>query len=670
MPLRLRGTHALRVHRRASNCRAAVFFWFFAIPATSLWWDPAVATTPPTSTLPPGVLSPPPVVIVVDVVVVVVGAPLSWPVVVIISPRRRRRCWGQYSVVFFCSGLLLNITQYPMAPQTRRSTGGSAAPPPPPPSVAAAPAKYGPPATRKRRRSAADPEPVSEPEPEPEPAVKAKKAKKAKTTPVQPKRRKGARKAQPKVRNAAEREQLDAAAAAEEDPDEQTTRSDRILKEAKTTVAPPPRPNPIPSAPGPATTSTRHRRADKSLSPESDSDSDPEPEPHHSQSGSDAKSSASEVLPKSKGKAPVRGQPSEVGSHYDTDIEDKPAPKPVAAEDLAIELDGASRTEKGFSRGGAVGNVYNFGDDDEDEEVVPVPQKGKVRLWSQKAFQHVEVDSDKNSSAYIVDVSTNLGNVLAQTAEKLKSIKDNDCIIYVYDGEDWVGKGSYSTASKDPDPITWTVVNSRYSLNLIAVETLPAYAFSDALAYRATPPPRTIVGTNSTASRSVSQSVSAAAGLTSAQVAQNDREARIQLLDIDSSLTGTVLNPDLHLGYAKYVACLDAKKKFKESRGKWTGPKTTETDIISLFYGKTNWHKEILGTFSCLYGKEQFIPMVKWLEDSDATEEQTIDVWGELPEPGKSYVLSDLKRWLDDFVEKKKEKDNIPSTSRKHRRNK
>ncbi len=102
----------------------------------------------------------------------------------------------------------------------------------------------------------------------------------------------------------------------------------------------------------------------------------------------------------------------------------------MVLEALAIGRDGASRTEGGFNRGGALGNVYNFADEDQHQEGVPIPQKGKVRLWSQKAYQHVDVDGDKNYSAYIVDVSTNLGNVLAQTAEKLTSIKGIFSLFY------------------------------------------------------------------------------------------------------------------------------------------------------------------------------------------------------------------------------------------------
>ncbi|TFK57823.1 hypothetical protein BDN72DRAFT_866461, partial [Pluteus cervinus] len=293
------------------------------------------------------------------------------------------------------------------------------------------------------------------------------------------------------------------------------------------------------------------------------------------------------IADKGKGKANLKGQQSEVGSYHDTDIEDLP-------EALTLQLQGASRIDGGFMRHKAHGNVYNFADDDGPAVQEPEKPTGKVRVWLQKAFSAVDVTTNKDSCAYIVTVSTGLGSVLAEIAEKLTSLQENDCKVYVYDDDgDWVGKGPYSTAKDDSLPLTWDTSTGKYILNLIVEESLPSFAFSDTLSYRATPPPHTVYG-STTGSRSVSHSLASSAGAAGAGAATastpGSAEAQkaiiCQLLGIDQNLTNRVNEPPLHLAFAKYGALYAAKKKYKEMRSTWTGPRLTETDIVSLFFGK------------------------------------------------------------------------------------
>ncbi len=98
-------------------------------------------------------------------------------------------------------------------------------------------------------------------------------------------------------------------------------RSDRILQEAQTSVAPPPHSIPTPSVSGPATTSVRQRREPQAATPSSSSESD---DSDKSKSGSDSSDASAPIADKGKGKANLKGQQSEVGSYHDTDIEDLP----------------------------------------------------------------------------------------------------------------------------------------------------------------------------------------------------------------------------------------------------------------------------------------------------------------------------------------------------------
>jgi hypothetical protein len=122
------------------------------------------------------------------------------------------------------------------------------------------------------------------------------------------------------------------------------------------------------------------------------------------------------------------------------------------------------------------------------------------------------------------------------------------------------------------------------------------------------------------------------------------KDKLIASLDIPVELTD---HREIDLAYAwkKYKACLQAIStcnslwENKELRHVFDR-KPTQTDIISVFKGKTQWHL----TYSKAFPKLAHYPaMVSWLENSD-DKLSDLELWGV---EKAVYGFSDLFEWLD-----------------------
>jgi len=104
---------------------------------------------------------------------------------------------------------------------------------------------------------------------------------------------------------------------------------------------------------------------------------------------------------------------------------------------------------------------------------------------------------------------------------------------------------------------------------------------------------------------------------------------------------------DINLGFAwqKYKACQAAIKACNTlwNAGQLGGVfdrKPTQSDIISIFKGKTQWHLTYMKVFPKV---SNYSAMVSWLEDQD-DKLSDVEIWG-VAKP--SYGFSDLMQWLD-----------------------
>ena len=144
------------------------------------------------------------------------------------------------------------------------------------------------------------------------------------------------------------------------------------------------------------------------------------------------------------------------------------APTMPSTEDDEVEVDprGSSRTTGAFSRGRAMGNNYNWGDDDYNMDTADwnAPTYGKVLLF---------VDRETGSDPYMsftTKATPELPVVLKELSARFSPIKERDSQIYMFEDEVWEVKGPFSLAIKDNAPLQWEMRDDgKLVLYLLAV---------------------------------------------------------------------------------------------------------------------------------------------------------------------------------------------------------
>ena len=147
------------------------------------------------------------------------------------------------------------------------------------------------------------------------------------------------------------------------------------------------------------------------------------------------------------------------------------APTMPSTEDDEVEVDprGSSRTTGAFSRGRAMGNNYNWGDDDYNMDTADwnAPTYGKVLLF---------VDRETGSDPYMsftTKATPELPVVLKELSGRFSPIERRNSRIYVFEDEMWEVKGRFSQAVKDNTPLQWEIKNDgKLVLYLLAVGVL------------------------------------------------------------------------------------------------------------------------------------------------------------------------------------------------------
>jgi hypothetical protein len=144
------------------------------------------------------------------------------------------------------------------------------------------------------------------------------------------------------------------------------------------------------------------------------------------------------------------------------------APTMPSTEDDEVEVDprGSSRTTGAFSRGRAMGNNYNWGDEDYNMDTADwnAPAYGKVLLF---------VDRETGSDPYMsftTKATPELPVVLKELSGRFSPIERRNSRIYVFEDEMWEVKGRFSQAVKDNTPLQWEINDDgKLVLYLLAV---------------------------------------------------------------------------------------------------------------------------------------------------------------------------------------------------------
>ncbi|KAF8993046.1 hypothetical protein BDQ17DRAFT_1431986 [Cyathus striatus] len=274
-----------------------------------------------------------------------------------------------------------------------------------------------------------------------------------------------------------------------------------------------------------------------------------------------------------------------------------------------IELEGASRTHGGFSRGRAFGNTFNSADfDNTNDALMHIEESdsgsvmGRVIIYS---------DHCKESPPFVVTqpLGTKLGDILHNICVEYEYTAIQSCFIYIQDDDMWTLKGKYHKALEKNETVSWIKdEKGKYSISLSAEsisEMVPAL-------------PVTLGG--GTTSQHMkpygSTAISYPFELDSVQY------KIASAFNVSKGLCERNVKKDIRISYQKYLAIHDIFAKFPGmiANNIWKEKRPSNDNII-----------EIPG-------------LDKWLKgDSDAP--HTGEVWGHGVKPS----LDNLKKLLDNI---------------------
>ncbi|EDR09218.1 uncharacterized protein LACBIDRAFT_326641 [Laccaria bicolor S238N-H82] len=313
-------------------------------------------------------------------------------------------------------------------------------------------------------------------------------------------------------------------------------------------------------------------------------------------------------------------------------------------EEMAVTLDdlqGASKTIGGFARGNAVGNTYGFGDEPL-VDLSALQQKGKIMVYILSSDPSTIVPTETPPSFQkmlaICHMSKPLFNALGK---KWPTIKNPEYTIFVHDIV-WTLLGSFEeiTSVEGDEEITWHTENNKPILQILLSNfTLPSLSSTIVVASAASP------GLPVAAAATTSQLVPVMAGPPQGVRVHFTQEQTIMAdaLEIPVALrrAGNALKLQEH--YTRYLALLEAEKKFKKMQKDGTWPAELRLpvgrEIPNLFIGKSTWHDYWTKIFPHI---AEYPEMVKWLsndEDSMETEE----LFGVKM---KAYHFAELLAWV------------------------
>ncbi|KAF8987662.1 hypothetical protein BDQ17DRAFT_1435480 [Cyathus striatus] len=271
-----------------------------------------------------------------------------------------------------------------------------------------------------------------------------------------------------------------------------------------------------------------------------------------------------------------------------------------------IELEGASRTHGGFSRGRAFGNTFNSADFDGTKDT----------------FMHIE-ESDSGPP-----LGTKLGDILHNICVEYEYTAIQSCFIYVQDDDMWVLKGKYHKALEKNEVVPWVKdEKGKYFISVSAesiTEMVPALPLN--------------VGGGTT------PQLMQPSGTASYPFEPDSIQYKIaSAFNVAKALCERNTKKDIQLSYQKYLAIHDIFAKFPGmiANNIWKERRPSNDDIIEVFMSKSTYYYYYSNPFSMV---SQIPALEKWLKgDSDAP--RAVEVWG----PGVKPSLDSLKKLLDNI---------------------
>ncbi|KAF8992084.1 hypothetical protein BDQ17DRAFT_1432642 [Cyathus striatus] len=280
-----------------------------------------------------------------------------------------------------------------------------------------------------------------------------------------------------------------------------------------------------------------------------------------------------------------------------------------------IELEGASRTHGGFSRGRAFGNTFNSADFDKTNNALMHIEESDSGSVMGRVIKYS--DHSKQSPPFVVTqpLGTKLGDIL-----------HNICVEYEYTAIQW----KIPQSLEKNETVPWIKdEKGKYSISLSAEsisEMVPAL-------------PVTLGG--GTTSQHMKPSGSTA---TSYPFELDSVQYKIaSAFNVSKGLCERNVKKDIRISYQKYLAIHDIFAKFPGmiANNIWKEKRPSNDDIIEVFMSKSTYYFYYSNLFSMA---PQNPGLDKWLKgDSDAP--HTGEVWGHGVKPS----LDNLKKLLDNI---------------------
>ncbi|KAF8987412.1 hypothetical protein BDQ17DRAFT_1435649 [Cyathus striatus] len=252
-----------------------------------------------------------------------------------------------------------------------------------------------------------------------------------------------------------------------------------------------------------------------------------------------------------------------------------------------IELEGASRTHGGFSRGRAFGNTFNSADfDNTNDALMHIEESdsssvmGRVIIYS---------DHSKQSPPFVVTqpLATKLGDILHNICAEYEYTAIQSCFIYIQDDDMWALKGKYHKALEKNETIPWIKdEKGKYSISLSAEsisEMVPAL-------------PVTLGGgtTFQHMKPSGSTAISYPFELDSVQY------KIASAFNVSKGLCERNVKKDIRISYQKYLAIHNIFAKFPGmiANNIWKEKRPSNDDIIEVFMSKSTYYFYYSNPFS------------------------------------------------------------------------
>ncbi|TDL14363.1 hypothetical protein BD410DRAFT_833097 [Rickenella mellea] len=309
-----------------------------------------------------------------------------------------------------------------------------------------------------------------------------------------------------------------------------------------------------------------------------------------------------------------------------------------------VLMHGSSRAAGGHLRGRAQGNVFNFADKDEFENVT-IPQKvnGMVQLF---------VSRNPNAEHHGVimhETIDQLPPILEKLMRKCPQLEEFNCPIFVQQDGMWLMKGPFSEALEDTETLIWKKSDDgKFSLAILAEDmptsltrdTLSVHAPSRSASVSTGPSRSTSISASRSASAAGSRSVSAARTEDGGSFTEEDKTILATALGIPLHLIGSANRHkgDLQDSYATYVMILEGDA-LRRRIHKTLPKKYTLNNIILLFMSTSAYYNNSNKIFSKL---RHYPEMEEWLRNEEGAPSK-MSVWG-----SQKPTFENLNQILDD----------------------